>query len=114
MPEPDGIGYVTEEPNRTVTCMVLKATANDRRHLALCPGEFHGPRSGICRLGGCSSNNTIAEVVELATQMHLEVDSDDVQELLYSHNQKLTIDELIEIHEQEQNVEKLESNDPFQ
>ncbi|GFU59231.1 hypothetical protein TNCV_4197601 [Trichonephila clavipes] len=24
------------EPKRTVTCMVLKATANDRRHLALC------------------------------------------------------------------------------
>ncbi|GFY32098.1 uncharacterized protein TNCV_2622351 [Trichonephila clavipes] len=25
------------EPNRTVTCMVLEATANDRRHLALLP-----------------------------------------------------------------------------
>ncbi|GFT99360.1 uncharacterized protein TNCV_76761 [Trichonephila clavipes] len=31
------------EPNRTVTCMVLKATANDRRHLALCNDEFLGP-----------------------------------------------------------------------
>ncbi|GFV64629.1 hypothetical protein TNCV_850781 [Trichonephila clavipes] len=29
--------------------MVLKATANDRRHLALCHVEFHGPRSGLCR-----------------------------------------------------------------
>ncbi|GFW37067.1 uncharacterized protein TNCV_5019651 [Trichonephila clavipes] len=31
------------ELNRSVTCMVLKATANDRRHLALCRDEFHGP-----------------------------------------------------------------------
>ncbi|GFY26634.1 uncharacterized protein TNCV_2879621 [Trichonephila clavipes] len=31
------------EPNRTVTLMVLKATANDRRHLALCHDEFRGP-----------------------------------------------------------------------
>ncbi|GFW50339.1 hypothetical protein TNCV_4697541 [Trichonephila clavipes] len=29
--------------------MVLKATANDRRHLALCHDEFRGPRSGLCR-----------------------------------------------------------------
>ncbi|GFX58776.1 uncharacterized protein TNCV_804801 [Trichonephila clavipes] len=31
------------EPNRTVTCMVLKATVNDRRHLGLCHDEFRGP-----------------------------------------------------------------------
>ncbi|GFW94566.1 uncharacterized protein TNCV_4246071 [Trichonephila clavipes] len=37
------------DPNRTATCMVLKATANDRRHLALCHEEFRGPRSGLCR-----------------------------------------------------------------
>ncbi|GFU65677.1 uncharacterized protein TNCV_636001 [Trichonephila clavipes] len=37
------------EPNRTVTCMVLKATANDRRHLALFHDEFRGPRFGFCR-----------------------------------------------------------------
>ncbi|GFV37859.1 uncharacterized protein TNCV_2662721 [Trichonephila clavipes] len=36
------------EPNRTVSCMVLKAMANDRHHLALCH-EFRGPRSGLCR-----------------------------------------------------------------
>ncbi|GFV50864.1 uncharacterized protein TNCV_3921571 [Trichonephila clavipes] len=45
------------EPNRTVTCMVLKATANGRRHLALCDDEFRGPRSGLCRSGGVSNNN---------------------------------------------------------
>ncbi|GFW95946.1 uncharacterized protein TNCV_4173731 [Trichonephila clavipes] len=45
------------EPNRTVTCIVLKATANDRRHLALCHDEFRGPRSVLCRSGGISNNN---------------------------------------------------------
>ncbi|GFS55117.1 uncharacterized protein TNCV_2441871 [Trichonephila clavipes] len=33
------------ELNLTVTCMVLRATANDRRHLAFCLKEFRGPRS---------------------------------------------------------------------
>ncbi|GFW23221.1 uncharacterized protein TNCV_3803211 [Trichonephila clavipes] len=47
------------EPNRTVTCMVLKATANDRRHLALCHDEFRGPLSGLCQSGGISNNNRI-------------------------------------------------------
>ncbi|GFT61344.1 uncharacterized protein TNCV_4091131 [Trichonephila clavipes] len=45
------------EPNHTVTCMVLKAAANDRRHLALCHDEFRGPGSGLCRTGGISNNN---------------------------------------------------------
>ncbi|GFY27314.1 uncharacterized protein TNCV_2069341 [Trichonephila clavipes] len=45
------------EPIRTVTCMVLKAMANDRRNLALCHDEFRGPWSGICRSGGISNNN---------------------------------------------------------
>ncbi|GFU77764.1 cullin-4A [Trichonephila clavipes] len=31
------------ELNRSVNCMVLKASANDRRHLALCHDEFCGP-----------------------------------------------------------------------
>ncbi|GFU47041.1 hypothetical protein TNCV_2616161 [Trichonephila clavipes] len=31
------------EANRPVTCMVLKAMTNNRRHLALCHDEFHGP-----------------------------------------------------------------------
>ncbi|GFV59951.1 uncharacterized protein TNCV_922291 [Trichonephila clavipes] len=31
------------EPNRFVTCMVLKASANDRRHLDLGHDEFRGP-----------------------------------------------------------------------
>ncbi|GFX11383.1 uncharacterized protein TNCV_2804441 [Trichonephila clavipes] len=31
------------ELNHSVTCMMHKATANDRRHLALCYDEFRGP-----------------------------------------------------------------------
>ncbi|GFU00194.1 uncharacterized protein TNCV_801731 [Trichonephila clavipes] len=31
------------ELNRSVTCIVLKATVNDRRHLALYHDEFRGP-----------------------------------------------------------------------
>ncbi|GFS81196.1 uncharacterized protein TNCV_1224321 [Trichonephila clavipes] len=45
------------ELNCTVTCMVLKATVNDRRHLALCHAEFRGPRSGLCRSSGIGNNN---------------------------------------------------------
>ncbi|GFX85100.1 hypothetical protein TNCV_4979551 [Trichonephila clavipes] len=43
---PQGVlpqNYAETELNRSVTCMVLKATANDRRQLALCHDEFHGP-----------------------------------------------------------------------
>ncbi|GFU85664.1 uncharacterized protein TNCV_5126731 [Trichonephila clavipes] len=47
------------ELNRSVTCMVLTATVNDRRYLALHHDEFSGPRSGLCRSGGISNNNNI-------------------------------------------------------
>ncbi|GFV95757.1 uncharacterized protein TNCV_1728071 [Trichonephila clavipes] len=43
--------------NRTVTCMVPKAKANDRCHLVLCQDEFRGPRSSLCRSSGISNNN---------------------------------------------------------
>ncbi|GFV79239.1 hypothetical protein TNCV_71071 [Trichonephila clavipes] len=46
-------------------------------------------------------SNVIEEVVDLARQINLEVDSNDVQELLASCNQELIIDEVIEMHEQE-------------
>ncbi|GFW06543.1 tigger transposable element-derived protein 1 [Trichonephila clavipes] len=59
-------------------------------------------------------SNLIEEVVDLAWQINIEVDSDDVQELLDFHNEKLVIDEFIEIHEQEQHFEELESLDPVQ
>ncbi|GFU96017.1 metalloendopeptidase, partial [Trichonephila clavipes] len=44
--------------------------------------------------------NGIKRSCRLARQINLEVDSDDVQELPDSHNQELTMDELIDIHEQ--------------
>ncbi|GFU76915.1 hypothetical protein TNCV_4520711 [Trichonephila clavipes] len=46
--------------------------------------------------------------------MNLEMDSDGVQELLDFHNQELTMDELIEMHEQKQDIEKFESLNPVQ
>ncbi|GFW82333.1 uncharacterized protein TNCV_3818141 [Trichonephila clavipes] len=48
------------EPNSAVTSTVIKATANDRHHLALCHDEYRGPRSGLCRSGGgvCNNNKT--------------------------------------------------------
>ncbi|GFV91016.1 hypothetical protein TNCV_1248991 [Trichonephila clavipes] len=50
--DPQGVlpqNWGRNESNRTVTCMMLKATDNDRRHLALCHDEFRGLRSGLCR-----------------------------------------------------------------
>ncbi|GFS62578.1 hypothetical protein TNCV_1263311 [Trichonephila clavipes] len=58
--------------------------------------------------------NEIKEVVDLANQINLEVNSDDVQELLDFHNQELTSDDLIEMHEQKEVIEELESLDPVQ
>ncbi|GFY08350.1 uncharacterized protein TNCV_1357561 [Trichonephila clavipes] len=45
------------DPNRTGTCLVFKAMANDRRQLTYCRDEFRGPRSGPCRSDDISKNN---------------------------------------------------------
>ncbi|GFT79281.1 uncharacterized protein TNCV_1684341 [Trichonephila clavipes] len=58
--------------------------------------------------------NLIEEAVDLARQINSEEDSDDIQELLDSCNQELTTDELIQMQEQEQDIEALESADPVQ
>ncbi|GFT06545.1 hypothetical protein TNCV_3356631 [Trichonephila clavipes] len=59
------------------------------------------------------TSNLVEEVVDLAWQIYLEVDTpDDVQELLDSHNKELAIDEPIEMREIEQDIE--ESLDPVQ
>lgn len=42
-------------------------------------------------------DRVIEEVVDIAKQLNLEVDNDGVHELLDSHNQELTIDEVIEM-----------------
>ncbi|GFT93041.1 hypothetical protein TNCV_2715531 [Trichonephila clavipes] len=49
----------------------------------------------------------IEGILHFARQINLEMDSDDAEELLDSQNQELTIDEFIEI-----NDEELESLDP--
>ncbi|GFU30112.1 uncharacterized protein TNCV_4862421 [Trichonephila clavipes] len=54
------------EPNR-ITCIVLKATANDRRHLTLCHDEFHGPRSGLC------NNNNIFSVYGASNESRIVI-----------------------------------------
>lgn len=54
----------------------------------------------------------IKEVVNIAEQLNLEVNYDDVQELLDSHNQELTIDELLEMRENEQDIEQNNSLNP--
>ncbi|GFW97880.1 hypothetical protein TNCV_1426431 [Trichonephila clavipes] len=58
--------------------------------------------------------NLSEEVVDLAWQISLEVDSDDEQELLGFYNEELKMDELIEMHGQEQDIQELESLDRFQ
>ncbi|GFW70915.1 hypothetical protein TNCV_2196031 [Trichonephila clavipes] len=51
--------------------------------------------------------NVAEEIVDFARQINLVVDSGDVQELLDSHNQELTMDELVEMYEREQDIEEL-------
>ncbi|GFX29144.1 hypothetical protein TNCV_3216791 [Trichonephila clavipes] len=60
-------------------------------------------------VSGINPSRNFQEVVDLTKQINLEVNSDDVQELLDFHNQELTIDKLIEMHEQEQDIEEPES-----
>ncbi|GFV41674.1 DUF4817 domain-containing protein [Trichonephila clavipes] len=45
------------EPNRSVTCVGFKDTANDKRLLALCHDEFRGHRSRFCRSDGDRFNS---------------------------------------------------------
>ncbi|GFV27229.1 hypothetical protein TNCV_3459241 [Trichonephila clavipes] len=52
------------------------------------------------------NRNLIDEVVDLAKQTNLEVDSDDSQKLLDFHYQGLIIDKLIEMHEEEQGIKR--------
>ncbi|GFX25862.1 DDE_3 domain-containing protein [Trichonephila clavipes] len=58
----------------------------------------------------CLRGEKVGEIEEFAyltRQVNLEVYSVDVQELLDFHNQELVIDELIEMHEQKQDMEEV-------
>ncbi|GFU60871.1 hypothetical protein TNCV_3372061 [Trichonephila clavipes] len=48
----------------------------------------------------------IEKIVNLARQISLEGDGDDIQELLDSQNRELTMDELIEMHRKEKYIEE--------
>lgn len=80
----------------------------------LCPFFFSTETQAEAVPGPDEISNVIKDVVELGRQINLEVDSDDVQELLDSHNEELTIDELITMREQEENIDNRESLDPVQ
>ncbi|GFV36580.1 hypothetical protein TNCV_2260991 [Trichonephila clavipes] len=56
------------------------------------------------------AGNVIEEVVELESQINLEMNSYDVQELLDSYNQEMRIHERIEMHEKD--TEELQSLNP--
>ncbi|GFX25863.1 hypothetical protein TNCV_2640071 [Trichonephila clavipes] len=58
--------------------------------------------------------NEIEEVVDLARQINLEVDNDDIQDLVDSHNKELIIDELMEMYKQEPDIKEFESLHPVQ
>ncbi|GFX25428.1 hypothetical protein TNCV_1424121 [Trichonephila clavipes] len=60
-----------------------------------------------CKIG--EIGNGIEEVVDLARQTNLEVNGDDVQEVLDTYNEQLTMDELIEMHEQKKTIEEFVS-----
>ncbi|GFW00542.1 hypothetical protein TNCV_693811 [Trichonephila clavipes] len=51
--------------------------------------------------------NVIEELVDFDSQINFKVGSDDIQILLDSHDQELAIDELIEMHKQKQDFEKV-------
>ncbi|GFY20109.1 hypothetical protein TNCV_2148021 [Trichonephila clavipes] len=52
------------------------------------------------------------KIVQMAQNTGIAIPSDDVQELLDSHTLKLTIDQLVDMHEQD--IEELESLNPVQ
>ncbi|GFW78237.1 hypothetical protein TNCV_137061 [Trichonephila clavipes] len=56
--------------------------------------------------------NLNEEIVYFSRQISLKKDSDVVQKLLDSYNQELTIDDLTEMHETEQEIEQIEYLDP--
>ncbi|GFX33540.1 tigger transposable element-derived protein 1 [Trichonephila clavipes] len=76
------------------------------------PPPPHHSNSGVTLLELDEISILIEEVVDLARQINSEMDSDDVQELLDSHDQELTMDELIEMYEQKQAIEGLVSLHP--
>ncbi|GFU66655.1 hypothetical protein TNCV_3111391 [Trichonephila clavipes] len=95
----------------------LKTLRVGERHTLNLSMLKHPPVGVEVKREGASSGSSssvdygskLREVDGLDRQINLEVDCDDGQELLNFHNQELTNDKLIDIHWQEQDIEKLES-----
>ncbi|GFW27765.1 hypothetical protein TNCV_766461 [Trichonephila clavipes] len=73
-----------------------------------------GRGGGVSHKKNGKISNVIEEVVDIARQINLDVDSKEFKVLRNSHNQDLTMDELIEMQEQAQHIEELKSLDPIQ
>ncbi|GFU86570.1 hypothetical protein TNCV_4480061 [Trichonephila clavipes] len=84
--------HACEVPWFTFTYKIISSQLSSRRESVPEPDEI---------------GHLIGEVINLARQISLEVDSDEVEELLDSHNQELTMDELIEMYEQEQHIKHM-------
>ncbi|GFY36640.1 uncharacterized protein TNCV_28441 [Trichonephila clavipes] len=79
------------------------ACVNKTLHMALEKEVW----AGVVRLTNVKIGeigNVVEEAVNLTRQINLEVDINDFEELLDPHSQELTIHELIEMHEQEQDI----------
>ncbi|GFX84398.1 hypothetical protein TNCV_4135081 [Trichonephila clavipes] len=69
-------------------------------HSSLCLGNTRLPSRAL--QNQCDEiGNVIEDSIDLTRQINLEVDIVAVEELMDSHNQDLTFDELTEMHEQE-------------
>ncbi|GFW09285.1 uncharacterized protein TNCV_4276141 [Trichonephila clavipes] len=66
------------ELNRTVTCRVLKATANDSRTSIPCHDEFRGPRSDYVRQVSLATTTILKIRGHEATPLMMQGDIEDV------------------------------------
>lgn len=71
------------------------------------PFFFNGPSNMAPETDGFTQ--AVEETLSLAMRLDLEVVKEDITELLESHNQELTVDELIEIQEENAVEESEES-----
>ncbi|GFU41490.1 hypothetical protein TNCV_3720831 [Trichonephila clavipes] len=86
----------TAQDTARATIDLLKDTFGDR--LISRFGPVNWPQDLVKSESEPHETGNVIEVVDLARQINSEVYIDDVQELLDSNNQELTIDELVEMN----------------
>ncbi|GFX14809.1 hypothetical protein TNCV_1485521 [Trichonephila clavipes] len=70
---------------------------------------FKSRRFFLClRRKKSGKTGEIDHVIEEVRSCGTEMDRDDLQKLSNSHNQEMTIDELIEMHEHQQGIKELD------